>query len=233
MSSFRPQNVPLSRFGFRGGTIGALLTLIAFSAFSQAPLTPGDVVLEDTLSVDHIGRSLYAFDSLSGGQNQFDLDLREKVIFQGAGGRVGLVVTNRRLLAIASGQGGWRVQPLQLAEQGHTQQWISSRVALVVTPKRIIGFDAGTSSWLEVGVGPNEEVEQARVGSSTAIVLTGNNVYGMSPNAGGFFAQPLQIHEKVESVSAAATIGRVLTSQRLLIFKAGTGAWSVAERPIH
>ena len=211
---------------------GFLLWLVPPAAFSQVPLTPGDVVLEDTLSVDHIGRSLYAFDSLSGGQNKFDLDLQEKVIFQGARGRVGLVVTNRRLLAIAAGQGGWRVQPLQISEQERTEQWISSRVALVVTPKRIIGFDAGTSAWLEVGVGPHEAVEQAQVGSSTAIVLTGNNAYGLSPDAGGFFAQPLQIHEKIESVSASAAIGRVLTSRRLLIFKAGTGAWSVTERPI-
>ena len=210
-----------------------LLWFVPSVAFSQTPLTPGDVVLEDMLSVDHIGRSLYAFDSLSGGRNKFDLDLKEKVIFLGSRGRVGLVVTNRRLLAIAAGQGGWRVQPLQLAEQGRTEQWISSRVALVVTPKRIIGFDAGTSTWLEVGVGPNEVVEQARVGSSTAIVLTDNNAYGLSPDAGGFFVQPLQIHEKIESVSANASIGRVLTSQRLLIFKAGTGAWSETERPIH
>ena len=212
--------------------LGSWLWFVPPVAVSQ-PLTAGDVVLEDTLSVDHIGRSLYAFDSSSGGQNKFDLDLREKVIFQGARGRVGLVVTNRRLLAIAAGQGGWRVQPLRLSEQGRSEQWISSRVALVVTPKRIIGFDAGTSSWLEVGVGPNEVIEEARVGSSTAIVLTGNNAYGLSPAAGGFFVQPLQIHEKIESVSASGTIGRVLTSQRLLIFKAGTGAWTVTERPIH
>ena len=210
-----------------------LLCVLSWPAYAQSPLTPGNVVLEDTISIDVLGRYLYAFDSLSGGRNQLELDLREKVIFQGSRGRVGLVVTNRRLLAIAAGTGGWRTLSLQLAEQGHTNQWISSRLALVVTPKRIIGFDAGAAAWLEVGIGPLEAVQEARLASSTAVVLTRKNAYGMSPDAGGFFATPLLIHEEIESVTANANIGRVLTSQRLLIFKASTGTWTDTERPLN
>lgn len=191
------------------------------------------MVLEDTISVDHIGRDLYAFDSEGGGQNKLELDLRENVVFLEARGRVGLAVTNRRLLAISAGRGGWRELPLQIAERGRTHQWLSARIALVVTPRRIIGFDAGAAAWVQVGIGPLEEVEDARVSSSTAIVLTRNHAYGLSPDAGGFFEQPLQIHEKVESISASGTIGRVLTSRRLLIFKSTTGTWTSTERPIH
>ena len=86
---------------------------------------------------------------------------------------------------------------------------------------------------MEVGIGPLEDVEDAQVSSSTAVVLTGSNAYGLSPDAGGFFVQPLQVHERIESVRANGTIGRILTSRRLLIFKSSTGTWTSTERPIH
>ena len=202
-------------------------------ASSRSEFPRGGVVLEDTISIDHIGRYLYAFDSEGGGRNKLELELRENVDFLQARGRVGLVVTNRRLLAIAAGRGGWRTLPLQIAERGRTHEWLSSRIALVVTPRRILGFDAGIGTWVEVGIGPLDDVEQASVSSSTAVVLTGNNAYGLSPDVGGFFVQPLQIHEQIESVSANGTIGRVLTSRRLLIFKSTTGTWTSTERPIN
>ena len=213
--------------------VAVALFLVPRLAVAQSGFPRGGVVLEDTISIDHIGRDLYAFDSQGGGRNKLELELRENVEFIQARGRVGLVVTNRRLLAISAGRGGWRSLPLQISERGRTHEWLSSRIALVVTPRRIIGFDAGIGSWVEVGVGPLEDVQDARVSSSTAVVLTENNAYGLSPDAGGFFAQPLQVHEEVESVSANGTIGRVLTSRRLLIFKSSTGTWTSTERPIH
>lgn len=223
------------RFSSFGGLAVALVLFFSTpdAVFSQSDFPRGGVVLEDTISIDHIGRYLYAFDSQGGGRNKLELELRENVEFLQARGRVGLVVTNRRLLAISAGRGGWRSLPLQIAERDRTHEWLSSRIALVVTPRRILGFDAGIGTWVEVGVGPLEDVEQASVSSSTAVVLTGNNAYGLSPDVGGFFVEPLQIHEQIESVSANGTIGRVLTSRRLLIFKSTTGTWTSTERPIH
>ena len=222
-------------FSLFGGLAVAWVVLCSNpdAVFSLSDFPRGGVVLEDTISIDHIGRYLYAFDSEGGGRNKLELELRENVEFLQARGRVGLVVTNRRLLAISAGRGGWRSLPLQIAERERTHEWLSSRIALVVTPRRILGFDAGIGTWVEVGVGPLEDVEQASVSSSTAVVLTGNNAYGLSPDVGGFFVEPLQIHEQIESVSANGTIGRVLTSRRLLIFKSTTGTWTSTERPIH
>jgi len=91
----------------------------------------------------------------------------------------------------------------------------------------------GNAVWLQADVGPNEAVTHVKLGASTAIVVTDRTAYGLSPDAGGFFAERLRLHERLERVTASATLGQVRTSQRILVFRAPTGAWTEADRPIH
>jgi len=194
---------------------------------------PDEVVLEDQIAVEVLGRDVYGFDGQGAGRNHIRLELDEQVVSSGQRGQVALVLTSRRALALASGASGWRELPLRVGESGEALSWIAPRVLVVATAQRILGFESGSGSWLQVDVGPNETVTHVELGTSTAIVVTDRRAYGLSPEAGGFFAEPLRLHEELERVSASATLGQVRTSQRILIFRSPSGAWTTEKRPIH
>jgi len=192
-----------------------------------------EVVLEDQIAVEVIGRDVYGFDGQSGGRNHLRLELAEQLVSYSARGRVALVLTDRRALALASGTVGWREISLRLGESAQALSWISPRVLVIATAERILGFDSGKAVWLEVEVGPHEAVTHVELGTSTAVVVTDRHAYGLSPDAGGFFRVPIRIHERLELVSASATLGQVRTDQRILIFRSPDGVWSVEKRPIN
>lgn len=220
--------------GLAGLLVAALLLPVTPAPASAAPpLAPQDeFVLEDQIALEVIDRDVWAFDARGGGRNYLRLDLGERVVAQGQRGLVAYLMTNRRLLALASGLGGWRELPLRVGESVGALSWLAPRLLVVATAQRILGFEAGNAVWLQVDVGPNEAVTHVEIGASTAIVVTDRTAYGLSPDAGGFFAERLRLHEKLEQVSASATLGQVRTSQRILVFRAPTGAWTEADRPI-
>jgi hypothetical protein len=191
-----------------------------------------EAVLEDQIAVEVLGRDVYGFDALGGGRNHLRLELDEWVLAQGQRGLVAFVMTNRRILALASGAGPWRELSLRVRESGGASSWIAPRVLVVATAQRILGFDASGATWLQIDVGPNETVTHVELGASTAIVVTDRQAYGLSPDAGGFFATRLRLHEELEQVTASATLGQVRTSQRILVFRSPSGSWSIEKRPI-
>lgn len=195
-------------------------------------VTQDEVVLEDQIAIEVIGRDVYGFDAQGGGRNHIRLDLDEWVVAQGQRGYLAYLMTNQRVLALASGKGPWRELPLRVGESAHALAWIAPRVLVIATAQRILGLDSRSAVWLQVDVGPNETVTHVELGASTAIVLTDRQAYGLSPDAGGFFAIRLRLHEKIEQVTASATLGQVRTSQRILIFRSPRGGWSVEELPI-
>ena len=215
------------------GLLGALMAPAWPSAAAPPLVRQDEVVLEDQIALDVIDRDVYGFDAQGGGRNHLRLELGEEVISSGSRGRVALVMTNRRALALASGAGSWREISLRVGESSQALTWLAPRVLVIATAQRILGFDSGTATWLGVDVGPHEAVTHVKLGTSTAVVVTDRHVYGLSPDAGGFFRQSLRIHERLERVSASATLGQVLTDQRILVFRSPGGVWSVEDRPIH
>ncbi len=205
----------------------------ASSAAAAPPLVRQDeAVLEDQIALEVIDRDVYGFDAQGGGRNHVRLELRERVVAQGQRGLLAYVMTDQRVLALASGRGPWRELRLRLGESIHALSWIAPRVLVIATAQRILGFDARSATWLQIDVGPHETVTHVELGTSTAIVVTDRQAYGLSPDAGGFFGEPLRLHEELEQVTASATLGQVRTSQRILIFRSPSGAWSVEKRPI-
>lgn len=203
-------------------------------SYGAPPLVRQDeVLIEDQIAVEVIDRDIYGFDGQGGGRNRLRLDLGERVVAEASRGLVAYVMTDRRVLGLASGLGPWRELPLRVGESVDALSWISPRVLVIATAQRILGFDARSATWLQVGVGPHERVTHVELGASTAIVVTDRRAYGFSPDAGGFFAEPLRLHEKLERVDAQATLGQVRTSQRILIFRSPSGAWTVEKRPIN
>jgi predicted RNA-binding protein len=196
------------------------------------PFSPGEVLLEDVIEVQVLGRELVAFDA-TGATTRLDLDLGENVQWSESRGRVAIVLTDRRALAVASRGAGWQELRWRVSESPPERAFLGERVGLVVTDKRLLGFLAHRSGWIEQGVGPGERLDAVRVGASIGLVVTDRSAFGLSPETAGFYRLPLQVQESFEAARASDTVATVTTSKRLLVFKALSGSWSVQSRPIH
>jgi hypothetical protein len=191
-----------------------------------------EVPLEDVIEIQILGRDVYGFDALSTDRHPLRLALEEQVLWHQSQGRVGVVLTDRRALALSSERGGWNEAPLRLRESPRERGRIGDRIALVVTDQRLLGFDAETGRWVEQSIAIGESVSDVRIGRSTAVVVTDRNVYALSPDAGGFFGRSLRLNEEVESVRASATLATVSTSQRVLVFHSPLGRWTEEHRKL-
>ncbi len=192
---------------------------------------PGEVVLEDTIAVEVIGRELVAFDLVGSGQLSERLELEEEVLFTESRGRVAVVGTNHRLLGATPQSSSWRSERYRLSEIPQQSAWISQTLVLVVTGERALAF-FGTGNWAEQSIGPRERVVTTRVGPATAVVVTDRRALGISGEHGGFFATELRLNETIESVRALSSIATIVTSQRTLVFKGPSGIWTERSRTL-
>lgn len=181
--------------------------------------------LSDLLQVIVREREVIAIDGESGRQREIALELGEAVTWRGAQGAVGVVLTDRRLLAISVRSGAWQIERYHAGEQQPASAALGDRVALVVTNRRAIGFDGGSGNLVEVDLGPRESLRQSRVAENVAVAVTTRRALGISPFVGGFFSVGLRLSERVEDLSASANLATLVTSHRLLTFRARTGSW--------
>lgn len=204
--------------------------MISSLSVAQAPLSADEVVLEDTIAVELIGREVVAFDLEGSGRLIERLELDEEVLFTGSRGRVAVVLTNRRALASTPTSSSWQTERYHLAETPPDYALLSQGLALVVTHKRALAF-FGSGNWAEKSLGPRERFLDARVGPGVAVVVTDRRGLGIS-STGGFFETKLRVNEVVESVRAVSSIATILTSQRTLLFKGPISRWIEHRRPL-
>jgi hypothetical protein len=202
-----------------------LLLALALAAAASAGDRRGAVPLEDRLQLLLQPRSVLAIDGETGGQREEALDLGERVLSQGADGRVGFAVTDRRILAIAVGAGAFQEARFARGEALTTPPALGDRVALFVTSRRVIGFDGGSGNLVETRLGPRERVERTAVANSVAVAATARRALGLSPFRGGFFEVSLGLDERELSLAATGAIATLTTDQRILTFRAATGGW--------
>ena len=191
-----------------------------------------EVPLEDVLSVQRIGRDLVAIGARGGGQRTLRLQIGERVLFQEARGRVGVVLTDRRVLAVTDRSAAWQEERYRNAESVSTEALLGDRVALVTTEQRVLGFDGGSGNIVEDTIGPREKLLWTGVGANVAVAVTDRRALGLSPLRGGFFPVSLRVGEQLESVTTEANLATVLTSRRLLIFRASSGSWEERNLPV-
>jgi hypothetical protein len=209
---------------------------LAFAVLSLGLTTPAtaqvlapsldEVPLTDLLEILVLERELVAVDAAGGGQTVVALNLGERVLWSGARGKVGVVLTDQRALAVAVESAAWREVRFRRTERPPEEAMLGDRVALVVTSKRALAFNAGGARFLEYRLGTGETLLASRVGENVGVVVTDRKVLGFSPSAGGFFESRLQPRERVASVEARSNLVTVSTDRRVLIFRAPTGAWS-------
>jgi len=206
----------------------ALLLPLALSLVGGRPEGPGEVRLEDTLQVLVLDRTLLAVDG-TGSELPVALELGERVLHQASQGRVGVALTDRRILAVATGSGSWQRERLRINETVPELPLLGDRVALILTNLRILGFDGGSGNLVEQRLGPHERLLDRSVASSVAVVVTDRRALAVSAFRGGFFEVDLRPDERRSTLKATGTLATLQTPRRLLRFDARTGTWR--ERP--
>jgi hypothetical protein len=210
----------------------ALAASILLTAALASAQRADEVPLADLLEVLVLDRQLVAIDARGGGQRTTPLRLDERVSWRGARGKVGVALTDQRILAVAVGSGAWQEADRQRKEKLPTEALMGDRVALVVTSHRVIGFDGGSGNLVESRLGIRERVQASRTGENVAVVVTDRRALGLSPSVGGFFEAKLRLEERLESVEAGANLATVTTSRRVLIFRAPSGSWEERRRTL-
>jgi hypothetical protein len=215
-----------------------LLLLIALHAPAAPPdavaqIVRGDEVeLADVLEIVVLTRELLAIDARGGGQTRFALDLGETVLWNGAKGRVGVVVTDRRFLAVSTVSSAWQETRWRRREAPATDIRLGGRVAIATTSQRVFGFDGRSGNLIERDLGPKESIFELDVGENVGVVLTDRSALGVSAFAGGFFEARLLLGEEIEELSALANLATLRTSRRILVFRGHGGSWEERARDL-
>jgi len=217
----------------RGGPLRALALALAVAAGAPAPARARDeAVLAPQLDVLVLPREVVAVDAEGGGQLAERLEIGERVLFARQRGRVGVVATDRRLLAVTTRSGSWQSERYRNGESPPLDAELGDRVALVVTAVRALGFDGKSGNLVEATIGPNETVLHTAVGQNVAVVVTDRRALGVAAATGGFFEAKLRVGERITTVSALSDTVTLHTSKRLLVFRGPTGSWEERRLPL-
>ncbi len=200
---------------------------------ASAQVRAGDVPLADVLEVLVLDGDVVAIDANGGGQRTLRLRLNERVHWTGSRGKVGVVLTDQRILAVATGSGAWQQLGVLRDEPPPVDALLGDRVALVMTTRRAIGFDGNSGNLVESSLGLKEVVLATRAGENVAIVVTDRRALGLSPAVGGFFQAKIGLREKVESVTAGANLATIVSDRRILVFRATTGSFEERLRTLN
>jgi hypothetical protein len=210
----------------------ALATALLLLGSAAAAQRADEIPLADVLEILELDRRLLAIDARTGGQLELRLRLEERVLWRTARGRVGMVLTDQRVLAVAVASGTWQQIELHSNERVDGRAELGDRVGLLVTSRRAIGFDGGSRNLLEAPLGLRERVLASAVGNNVAVLVTDRRALGLSPSVGGFFDVPVQLGERVERVEAESNVATVTTDRRLLVFRTPTGSWEIRLRDL-
>lgn len=208
------------------GALPAVAALLLLGADAALPVPPGTTRLDDLLQLQVLAHEVIAIDARGGGETRADLQIGEEVVRRDARGAVGVVITDRRLLAVAVGSAAFQETRFRRGEELRLGPTLGDRVALAVTEVRVLGFDGGSGNLVETRLGVRERVRASDVGSNVAVAVTGRRALGLSPFAGGFFEANLFQSEELRGVEASGNLATVTTTHRILTFRAGSGSWS-------
>ena len=186
---------------------------------------PDAVPLEDDLQIVVLPQRLLAIGSRGGGQREVALEIGEQVQWQGVRGRVGMVLSDRRALAVTTESGSWQSERYRRTEPVPEPPLLGGRVGLLIMRTRFIGFDGGSGNLIESSIGPAEKVLDLGVSQNVAVAVTNRRVLGLSPFRGGFFERSVTPAERYQGLTTVANSATVTTSRRLLIFRAPSGTW--------
>lgn len=209
----------------------ALLLLLLPIAASTQRFSDPNVPLGDQIEIVFEARDVIAFGA-QGGSKSIRLELGEEVIWYGVQGAVGIVLTDRRVLAVSTNSGDFNEMRYLRGERPADVALLGDRVALLTTTERALGFDGGSGNIVEYRLGPQETLLAMRADANIGVVVTDRNLLGLSPFTGGFFTTDFHVREKLERVSLAPNLATVTTNRRYLVFRADTKIWVERKRTL-
>jgi hypothetical protein len=186
--------------------------------------------IEDQLEIVQRDEHLLAVDAWSGAVAEIELGIDEEVLWSQVRGRIGLVVTNRRMLATVPAD-DWNERLFEVSESQPVRIVVGDRVALVATDRRVLTFEGLSGTWSETALGPRERVLSAAAGTNVAVAVTRTRVLGVAAASGGVFEAELGIREEAEQVRVHGSFATVETKLRLLTFRAPSGTWVSTDLP--
>lgn len=179
--------------------------------------------LEDDLQIVVLPQRILAVGP-RGGQREIALELGENVAWKGVRGRIGIVLTDRRVLGVTTESGSWQSTRYRRTESVPDPPLMADRVALLLLRTRLLGLDGRSGNLIEISIGPSETVLDWAVGQNVGVAVTSRRALGISAFAGGFFATTLDVGERVDALDAVANSATLTTSRRLLTFR-NDGHW--------
>jgi hypothetical protein len=206
---------------------GAALALLLLATTPVAAQLPplATVPLLDLVEIVVKNRQVMALSGERGGHIAEPLIGSEEVIWSGARGDIGMVVTDRRVLAITNGSFLWRSLRLKLRETISFAPALGERVGLVLTSERVIGISGTGGELAERALGASEEVVDTMLGENVAVLVTTHRLLGLSGFLPGFVEERVGLYEQFEAGRALANLATVEVGHRLLIFRAPSGLW--------
>jgi hypothetical protein len=199
------------------------VALAGAPAYADFPFRP-----EDQVDVTQVDQHLLAIVGAGLLPVETDLELGEYVIALRSRGFVGVIATNRRLLAVHSRSGEFAELRYRIAEKpvDANSIYVLDRLAVVELHTRVVGFSVGLGTWVELGLGPGEEPRKIEADGNIATLVTPRRAIAFSAHSSGFVEQPLGPTEDVESASFSDASVTLVLPAKILIYHAGDNRWS-------
>jgi hypothetical protein len=186
----------------------------------------------DVIDIQDLGDELLAVRDGSA-PSRIRLEGREKVFWSAARGTVGVVVTDRRFLAVSPTSAGWQEARFRPSDGKSPEVRMAANLALLILPKRILGFDGPSGLLTETRLTPQEVVIASGAEEHVGVVLTNRRAIGWASRFGASADHALNVHESFESLRVLAKTASVRTSKRVLIFGSSTGLWRDEALPLN
>jgi len=203
----------------------ALLALGASTARADGGLA---FVPEDQVAITIVDNKIVGVVGAGFAAVEVDLELGEDVIAIRTQGFMGVVATDRRLLAIGSRESNFSELRYRIAEKpvGADQIHVLDRLALVELSTRLVAFSQQLNNWVELDLGPREKPIQVVADGNIATVITPRRAIAVSPRSAGFIEFGLGPKEKVERATLGDASVTLVLANRILIFRENDKSWS-------
>jgi len=202
------------------------LLLLALPGSGAADPAGDDGLDADVVSIVPLERRVLAVNPVTGPVAETALDVNETVLVFRTQGRLGVAVTNRRLLGITSRSAVWAELRLRVSEaEPEPELVIEDRLALVRLRARVAGITSASPIWNFVELAGDENVREVVSAAQVAAVVTDRRAIGFSAGS-GFVAEPLGSTERLERSSADDRSVQIVTSSRVLVFQKGARRWT-------
>jgi len=201
-----------------------LFSIICLSIFASTISSYAGEEIEDLIDIAESKSKIIA---IIEGKKTVTVDLRpkEKVLWSGSRGYLGVFLTDLHLFVISTSLNAWQALPLKLDESENAVVALSPYIALLATRDRAIGFDATTNRFTETQLPLRDELLEAKAERYVGVVITSSRAYGLATEFSAFIEISLRMNETIEKAKLTHSKVTLQTSDRLLTFEASGSTW--------